>query len=264
MSAAPTRQPLPRVAVIGVGVDAITMADALDTIARWIELTERHYVCVVPAHTVMDCHGDPTLREIVNRAGLATPDGMSLVWLLRLRGHRAVERVYGPDLMVEVCRRSSGAGWRHAFVGGAEGVAAELARRLAAGLPGLRVAGVFAPPFRSLSHDEDDALVRAINAGRPDIVWVGLGSPKQERWMADHRDRLDAAVLVGVGAAFDFLAGRIRQAPRWVQRSGLEWLYRLASEPRRLWRRYARYPRFIWLVALETAGLRRGNAGLRR
>jgi N-acetylglucosaminyldiphosphoundecaprenol N-acetyl-beta-D-mannosaminyltransferase len=250
------------VEVLGVGVDAITMAEAVATIAGWIAAGDRQFVCAVPAHTVMDCRADPALRAMVNGAGLNTPDGMSLVWLLRRRGRPAVERVYGPDLLLAVCERSLGPGWRHLFLGGEEGVAAQLAAVLARRFPGLAVAAALCPPFRPPTPDEDAALVGQINAARPDVVWVGLGSPKQERWMAEHRARLDAPVLVGVGAAFDFLTGRKRQAPRWVQRSGLEWLHRLASEPARLWPRYARYPLFAALVALESAkraGTRRRN-----
>ena len=243
----------PRVDVLGVRISAIRMVDAVTSIEAWIDAGERQYVCVVPAHSVMDCRSDPELRAIVNAGGLVTPDGMSLVWLLRAGKHRDTERVYGPDLMLAVCRRSLEAGWRHYFLGGDEDVAAELAVRLERRFPGLAVAGTVSPPYRELSAEEDAGLCEAVNASRPDIVWVGLGSPKQERWMAAHREALTALVLVGVGAAFDYLSGRRRQAPRWVQRSGLEWLYRLASEPRRLWRRYARYPYFAFLVMRQAA-----------
>jgi N-acetylglucosaminyldiphosphoundecaprenol N-acetyl-beta-D-mannosaminyltransferase len=242
----------PRVDVLGVRVSAIGMDDALAHLERWIATGERQYVCVVPAHTVMDCRDDPALRDAVNASGLATPDGMSIVWLLRARGYRRTERVYGPDLVLAACRRSLATGWRHFFLGGGDGVAEVLAARLARDFPGLAVAGTLAPPFRPLSPAEDAALCRAVDDARPDIVWVGLGSPKQERWMAAHRGALRAPVLIGVGAAFDLLSGRVRQAPRWVRRSGLEWLFRLALEPRRLWRRYARYPRFAALALWQT------------
>ena len=255
----PTSDP-PRVDVLGVGISAIRMADALAHIEAWIAVSERRYVCVVPAHSVMDCRDDPELRALVNAAGLVTPDGMSLVWLLRRRGYRDTERVYGPDLLLETCGRSVAAGWRHYFLGGAEGVAAELAARLQRRFPGLAVAGTLSPPFRGLSAEEDAALCKSVNEAHPDIVWVGLGSPKQERWMAAHRAALTAPVLVGVGAAFDFLSGRQRQAPRWIQHSGLEWLYRLASEPRRLWPRYARYPRFVVLALRQAVAARRRQA----
>lgn len=227
------------------------MADALETIEHWIKAGERRYVCVVPAHTVMDCQDDGALLSIINGSGLVTPDGMALVWLLRLHGVRHVERVYGPDLMLAACERSVARGWRHFLLGGAEGVAAELARRLQRRSPGVLIAGTLSPPFREFRPDEDEAIAKQINEAGADIVWVGLGSPKQERWMAKHRERLSASVLIGVGAAFDFLSGRRRQAPRWVQRCGLEWLFRFVSEPRRLWCRYRRYPRFALLAAAE-------------
>jgi N-acetylglucosaminyldiphosphoundecaprenol N-acetyl-beta-D-mannosaminyltransferase len=242
----------PRVDVLGVGISAIRMSDAVSRLETWIAEREREYVCVVPAHSVMDCQDDPELRAVVNAAGLVTPDGMSLVWLLRRRGYRDTERVYGPDLMLAACERSLATGWRHFFLGGEEGVAAELAARLQRRFPGLAVAGTLSPPFRALSAEEDAAFCKSVNETSPDVVWVGLGSPKQERWMAAHRKTLRAPVLVGVGAAFDFLSGRRRQAPRWIQRSGFEWLFRLAAEPRRLWRRYIRYPRFVLLVLQQT------------
>ncbi len=264
MSAASAPAAPCRIAVLGVGVDAITMADAVDAIQGWIERGERRFVCAVPAHTVMDCRDDPELRAMINGSGLNTPDGMSLVWLLRLRGQAHVERVYGPDLLLATCGRSADRGWRHYFVGGEEGVADRLAAALQRRFPSLAVAGTLSPPFRPPAADEDAAIVARINEARADVVWVGLGSPKQERWMAEHRARLAAPVLIGVGAAFDFLSGRKPQAPRWVQRAGLEWAYRLASEPRRLWRRYARYPTFVALVALESLRPRRRAGGGQR
>ena len=188
----------------------------------------------------MESQRDDELRRIHETAGLVTPDGMPLVWIAHLLGHSHVERVYGPDLLLACCERSILRGYRHFFYGGAPGVGECLAARLGARFPGLSVAGLFSPPFRPLSADEDGALVDCINAARPDIVWVGLSTPKQERWMAAHVGRLDAPVLIGVGAAFDFHAGVKRQAPRWMQRSGLEWSFRLAMEPRRRWRRYLR------------------------
>jgi N-acetylglucosaminyldiphosphoundecaprenol N-acetyl-beta-D-mannosaminyltransferase len=179
------------------------------------------------------------------------------VWLSRLRGFRDVERVYGPDLLLACCDHSRVIGYRHFFYGGGPGVPELLSERLRARFPGLSVAGGFSPPFRELTPDEDAECVHRINAAHPDIVWVGLGTPKQERWMAEHRATLDAAVLIGVGAAFDFHAGLKRQAPRWMQRSGLEWLFRLLAEPRRLWRRYLRNnPLFVWHVLLQSLHLR--------
>jgi N-acetylglucosaminyldiphosphoundecaprenol N-acetyl-beta-D-mannosaminyltransferase len=250
--------------VLGVGVSAIAMSDALAAIARWVANRTPHYVCVTGVHGVMESHSDPTLRDIHNAAGLVTPDGMPLVWLSHLRGHRHVERVYGPDLMLACCQRFVSSGYRHFFYGGAEGVPERLAARLQDRVPGLVVAGTWSPPFGEMTAFEERAAIARINAASPDIVWVGLSTPKQERWMARHVGRLSAPVLVGVGAAFDFHAGLKRQAPLWMQRSGLEWLFRLATEPRRLWRRYLyNNPRFLWYTALQTAGAVRYDVSLR-
>ena len=243
--------------VLGVMVDAVNLADAIRTVDAWITGPRPSYVCIAPAHAIMDYRRDPELLRIVNASGLTTPDGMSIVWLLRLMGHKNVERVYGPDLMLAVCERSLLTGWKHFLNGGAPGVAQELSRRIEQRFPGLAVAGTYTPPFRPLTPEEDRAVIEQIRASGADIVWVGISTPKQERWMADHVGRVGAPVLIGVGAAFDFLSGRKPQAPRWMQRSGLEWLFRLATEPRRLWRRYAEYPLFALLVAVQLLGLRR-------
>jgi N-acetylglucosaminyldiphosphoundecaprenol N-acetyl-beta-D-mannosaminyltransferase len=250
---------IPRVDVLGVEISVVDMAKAVDSIAEWLASATRTYVCVTPAHSVMDCRDDLALRDIFNASGLTTPDGMSIVWLLKLHGFREATRVYGPDLMLAVAERSVTAGWRHFFYGGAPGVVDDLVSHLTFRFPGLQLAGTYSPPFRALAPEEDDAVVAMINAAAPDILWVGLGSPKQERWMSEHRARLRAPVLVGVGAAFDYLSGRKRQAPRWLQRAGLEWLFRWASEPRRLSPRYLRYPYFAWLAVGQLLGLSRAE-----
>jgi N-acetylglucosaminyldiphosphoundecaprenol N-acetyl-beta-D-mannosaminyltransferase len=247
-----------RVNIVGVGVSAIDMHQALETIAGWIERHERQYVCVTGVHGVMESQRNETLRNIHNRAGLVTPDGMPMVWLSRLHGHAHVQQVCGTDLMLACCERSVTTGYRHFFYGGGNGVAQRLVDRLRRRLPGLTVVGLHTPPFRPLTAAEDDAIVVEINAADPDIVWVGLSTPKQEWWMDAHRDRLRASVLIGVGAAFDFHAGLKKRAPRWMQQGGLEWLFRLAAEPRRLWRRYLRNnPAFLWHVLLQTARITR-------
>jgi N-acetylglucosaminyldiphosphoundecaprenol N-acetyl-beta-D-mannosaminyltransferase len=241
-----------RVDLLGVQISAINMPQAVSAIGTWIGEKQAHYVCVTPAHAVMDCYDHPELRALYNASGMTTPDGMAVVWWLRWHGQRQVERVYGPDLTLAVCQRSLETGWRHYFYGGGPGVAAELARSLQTRFPGLQVAGVYAPPFGPLNPEEDRSVSAQIAASGADIVWVGLGAPRQEVWMSEHLGRVGAPVLVGIGAAFDFLSGRKRQAPRWIQRSGLEWLFRLFSEPRRLWRRYVLgYPRFVILAALQ-------------
>jgi len=247
----------PRVNILGVGINAVTLEGAITAIGDAVSSGSREYVCVVPAHSVMDCVRDPSLRPIFNGAAMCTPDGMAIVWLLQLHGYSRVGRVYGPDLMLAACERSIATGWRHFLVGGVEGVADGLALRLKKRYPGLQVVGALSPPFRELSSVEDDEMVAAINAVEPQIVWVGLGSPKQERWMAGHAGRICAPVMIGIGAAFDFLSCRKAQAPRWMQRSGLEWLFRWASEPRRLAPRYGRYPLFVLLVAAQALGLTR-------
>jgi N-acetylglucosaminyldiphosphoundecaprenol N-acetyl-beta-D-mannosaminyltransferase len=247
-----------RVNILGVGVCPVSQAGALARIERWIATADRQYVCVSGIHGVMECQRDERLRAVHNHAGMVVPDGMPLVWLSRLWGGVEVERVYGPDLLLACCSRSMTAGYRHYFYGGAPGVPDLLSARLQARFPGLVVVGGYSPPFRPLTPDEDTEVIRQINAASPDIVWVGLSTPKQERWMAEHRERLHAPVLIGVGAAFDFHAGLKRQAPRGMQRSGLEWLFRLLAEPRRLWRRYLRNnPLFVWNVLLQGLGLRR-------
>ena len=235
---------IPRFDVLGVQVSAIDIPAATDEIGRWIERREPHYVCVTGVHGVMESQADAELLAIHNRSGLTTPDGMPMVWAGKWAG-LPIERVYGPDLMLALCERAVEAGWTSYFYGGADGVPELLAQRLTARFPGLRVAGTYSPPFRPLTPAEDIEIVERINAAAPDLVYVGLSTPKQERWMAAHVGLLNAPALLGVGAAFDIHAGTLRQAPRWMQRTGTEWLFRLAVEPRRLWRRYlSNNPRF--------------------
>jgi len=249
-----------RVNVLGVGVSAIDVERAVSAIGEWIDTRTPRYVCVSGVHGVMESQRDAALLAIHNRAGLVTPDGMPLVWLGRLAGHREMTRVYGPDLLLACCKKSEERGWRHFFYGGGEGVAPLLAQRLCGRFPAMQVAGTYTPPFRALTDDEEFAVSRMIEDSRADIVWVGLSTPKQERWMAAHVGRLAAPVLIGVGAAFDFHAGLKRQAPRFVQQAGMEWAFRLATEPRRLWRRYLyNNPRFVWQVARQ---LLRGDRGM--
>jgi N-acetylglucosaminyldiphosphoundecaprenol N-acetyl-beta-D-mannosaminyltransferase len=247
-----------RVNILGVGVSPINVDQAVEEIEGWIAERCSHYVCITNIHGIVESQRDNGLRQIHNGAGLVTPDGMPLVWASHLLGFRGVERVYGPDLVLALCERSAGRGYRHYFFGGATGVAGRLAGRLQQRFPGLAVAGAYAPPFHPLTAEEDEQIVQTINEAHPDVVWVGLSTPKQERWMAAHVGRVNAAALIGVGAAFDFLSGSKRQAPRWMQRSGLEWLFRVATEPRRLWRRYAtNIPTFLGLFLAQVTGLRR-------
>jgi len=232
--------------VLGVGVHAIDMPAAVAEIGRWIEEGERRYVCVTGVHGVMESRRDEELRRIHNESGLTTPDGMPMVWACRYANMAGTQRVYGPDLLLKMCARGIDLGWSHYFYGGKEGVPELLAERLVARFPGLRIAGGYSPPFRPLTATEEVDVAARINATSPDIVWVGLSTPKQERWMASQRDLLKAGALVGVGAAFDIHAGLVQQAPHWMQVSGLEWLFRMGKEPRRLARRYLRNnPAFV-------------------
>ena len=243
--------------VLGVGVSAIDMDQALAEIDGWIERGEHQYVCVCPVHSVMECRRSEEVRHIFNSAGMVTPDGMPLVWVGRSSGYPHVRRVYGPDLMLAVLEHSQGER-RHFFYGGGDGVVARLTERLRQRVPGLVVAGTHTPPFAPLSELCTAETATLINDARPDIVWVGISSPKQDRWMACMRSQLEAPVIIGVGAAFDFHSGAVRQAPRWMQSSGLEWTFRLATDPRRLWRRYlVDNPWFLWELALQKSGIKK-------
>jgi N-acetylglucosaminyldiphosphoundecaprenol N-acetyl-beta-D-mannosaminyltransferase len=229
---------LRRVDVLGVGVSTVNQAMALAEVTRWVDSGERHYVCVTGVHGVMESQRDPELLAIHNASGLTTPDGMPMVWAGHKAGAEWMDRVYGPDLMLNVLARAAERGWSSFLYGGKEGVPELLAEKLAERIPGVKIAGTYSPPFRPLTEEEDEAIVKRINESGAQLVWVGLSTPKQERWMAAHRARLTAPAMFGVGAAFDFHAGLVPQAPPWMQRNGLEWFYRLTKEPKRLWRRY--------------------------
>ena len=247
-----------RVNVLGVGISVLNLSTALAAITEAVRQRRKGYICVTGVHGVMEAQGDPDFRHILNGAFLCTPDGMPMVWMGKLRGHGEMKRVYGPDLMMDVCQWSEQSGCRHFFFGGAPGVAEELSRRLTAKFPKLQVAGCYSPPFRPLNAGEEQQLAEQVRAARVDILWVGLSTPKQEKFMAQHLAKLDATLMVGVGAAFDFHSGRVRQAPRWMQRGGLEWLFRLCCEPRRLWRRYFRNnPLFLLGAFCQLTGLKR-------
>ncbi len=241
--------------VLGVPVDAVTMSEAVALVSSWIERREPNFACFRDVHGVMLCQDDPVLREVHKRAGLVAPDGMPLVWLGRLAGHRTIRRVCGPDFMLEFCSHSAEKGYRHFLYGGRDGVAEQLAARLQDRFPGLQIVGTYTPPFRLLTPQETEEVAEKIAQSRADVVWVGLSTPKQERWMSEQVGRLKGPVLLGVGAAFDFHAGLVKRPPRWIQRTGFEWLYRLIIEPRRLWRRYLVLgPQFMWLLLLGFTG----------
>ena len=255
-----------RYAILGVPISALDLPRAVDALGSLVRTrAEREaaaYVCVRDVNGIVECQRDPGLREIHARAALVTPDGMPVVWWGKLSGHE-VSRVYGPDLMRAACAQGISARWRHFLCGGLPGVADELAETLRRQFPGIEIVGTHTPPFRPLTTMERDDLAASINASGADIVWIGLGSPKQERFMAEMAPSLRCGALIGVGAAFDFLSGRKRQAPPWIQRSGFEWMFRLATEPRRLWKRYlVNNSAFVWLVTRHL--LRQAVAGWRR
>jgi N-acetylglucosaminyldiphosphoundecaprenol N-acetyl-beta-D-mannosaminyltransferase len=247
-----------RVNVLGIGISVLNLRTALDAIADAVKARRKGYICVTGVHGVMEAQDDAAFKDILNGAFLCTPDGMPMVWAGKLRGHREMSRVYGPDLMLDVCAWSETRGAKHFFYGGADGVAQRLAEKLKQKFPKLQVAGTFTPPFRALNADEEKNLRKQVAALKPDIFWVGLSTPKQEKFMAEFLPKLDATLMIGVGAAFDFHSGRVRQAPRWMQRSGLEWFYRLCREPRRLAKRYFRNnPLFLLKIFCQSAGLKK-------
>ena len=247
-----------RVNVLGVGISALNLKSALAEVAEAIRHRRKGYICVTGVHGVMEAQSDEAFRRILNNAFLCTPDGMPMVWVGKANGHSQMSRVYGPDLMLDICQWSETNSCRHFFYGGGPGVADLLAEKLKVRFPKMQIVGTYTPPFRPLNPDEENELREKIRAAQVDIVWVGLSTPKQEKFMAEYLPQLDTTLMVGVGAAFDFLSGRVKQAPRWMQRSGLEWFYRLCSEPRRLAGRYFKNnPVFAAKIAMQLSGLKK-------
>ena len=248
-------QPRPeRTNVLGVGISVINLESARDFLAQAIRARQRGYVCVTGVHGVMEAQSDDRLRTILNGALLCTPDGIPMVWMGKFRGWRQMGRVYGPDLMLEICALP---GCRHFLYGGSNGTANLLQKKLQARFPQIQIVGTYEPPWRPLDPAEEKQLIERCCQARPDIIWVGLSTPKQEKFMAEYLAKLDTTLMAGVGAAFDIHSGRLKQAPRWMQNSGLEWLFRLFQEPRRLWRRYlANNPRFLFRAACQLSGIK--------
>jgi N-acetylglucosaminyldiphosphoundecaprenol N-acetyl-beta-D-mannosaminyltransferase len=244
--------------VLGVKINAVQVGQVVERMKGWIrERDGCHSIAATSMHGIVEAQHDPSFKEILNSTDLAVPDGMPLVWLGRHQGHLLRRRVYGPDLLLAFCEESAKKGYRHFFYGGEPGVAERLGASLKARLPELNVVGTCSPPFRQLSANEDEEMIGMIGRAAPDVLWVGLGTPKQERWMHEHKGRLRVPVLVAVGAAFDMLSGRRKQAPRLLREHGLEWFFRLLQEPRRLWRRYLVYgSKFIAYLLLESLRLK--------
>ena len=252
---------LATIEVVGIPLGLIDYDDALEWIDAIVATHGRSYVCVCNVHAVMASAEDAELRSALLGSSLNVPDGQPLVWAINALGHSLADRVYGPELMARACARAAETGQRFYLYGGRnQGALVQLALNLRQRYPGIKIVGGYSPPHRPLTDEEQAAIVREINGSRADVVWAGIGVPKQEKWMMRMRPLLDAPILIGVGAAFDFHAGLVPQAPPWVQDSGLEWAYRLAHEPRRLWRRYLRYnPRFLHAFARQLAQHRRST-----
>lgn len=226
-----------KAAVLEVNIDAVTWSSAVERVIGWAKRRESRYVCACSVHSVVTAKTDLAYRDVVNAADMATPDGMPVSWSLKWLGFRGQQRINGPDLTWRLLERAAREGQSVYFYGSTPETIDLLSRRAQSAFPALKIAGSYSPPFRPLSASEDDEIVRRINESGASLVFIGLGCPKQEHWMAAHRGRIDA-VMLGVGAAFDYHAGTLKRAPRWMQRSGLEWVYRLSQEPGRLWKRY--------------------------
>jgi N-acetylglucosaminyldiphosphoundecaprenol N-acetyl-beta-D-mannosaminyltransferase len=253
-----------RVNILGVGVSAVNMEGALHQTESLLDLGGKGYVCVTGVHGIMEAQSDEAFRDILNRSFLTTPDGMPTVWLGRIHGFKDMSRVYGPDYMANLCERSVAKGYRHFLYGGKPGVAEELRAELTRRFPGLQIVGTYTPPFRPLNSDEENDLRSQLESSKADVLWCGLSTPKQERFISSYYERMPVKLMVGVGAAFDLLSGNLDEAPDWMKKSGLQWLYRLIKEPRRLWRRYLlNNPKFAWLTLLQLSGLRGFQLGTR-
>lgn len=247
----------PRINVLGIGIHELTLSSAVAVMGEAIATRTKGYICVTGVHGVSEAQSDPEFRSILNNAFLNTPDGMPMVWVGRLSGFRGIDRVYGPDLLIEVCTESEKKGWKHFFYGGAPGTADLLAETLKKRFPKLQIVGTHCPPFRPLNDAEMKELQEIVAKVQPDIMWIGLSTPKQERFMSANLARLDVPIMVGIGAAFDLVSGNVTQSPRWIQRSGFEWLFRLIQEPRRLWKRYLKNnPLFVGRIFLQFLGLK--------
>jgi N-acetylglucosaminyldiphosphoundecaprenol N-acetyl-beta-D-mannosaminyltransferase len=247
----------PKANVLGIGIDAVNMQQALARIAEELERDRNGYVCLAGVHGVMEAQRDPRLAEIFAGAALIAPDGMPTVWVGHHQGHAKMERVTGPDLMLEVMRRDEFLGCTHFFYGGKEGIAEELREQLRTRFPYVQIVGTYTPPFGPLSAEQETELIELVSRLQPDIIWVGISTPRQERFMAHYLPLLDTKLMFGVGAAFDFHTGRIADCDEWIKRCGMQWLHRLMQDPKHLWKRYLRNnPVFLWSIFLQLTGLK--------
>jgi N-acetylglucosaminyldiphosphoundecaprenol N-acetyl-beta-D-mannosaminyltransferase len=247
-----------RANVLGVGVHAINIPMAIELVDSEVQGDSKGYICVTGVHGIIEAQSDSNFKNILNSAFLNVPDGMPTVWLGKIQGFSRMNRVYGPDLMLEVCKMSEQKGYTHFLYGGNKGIAEELKEKLISVFPGIKILGTFTPPFRPLNLEEEANLIDTVSKLKPDIFWVGISTPKQEKFMAEYINKLDTKLMIGVGAAFDIHAGRKKDAPNWIKQIGLQWLHRFFQEPRRLWKRYLiNNPLFIYLITLQLLGLRK-------
>jgi N-acetylglucosaminyldiphosphoundecaprenol N-acetyl-beta-D-mannosaminyltransferase len=244
--------------VLGVSIEALNMERALQRIAIELKGRRKGYVCFANVHGIMEAHSDPSLAAIYASAAITMPDGAPTAWVGRWQGQQGMQRVAGPELMLEVFAREELANYTHFLYGGKDGVAEELRECLTNRFPAARIVGTYTPPFRDLNETEKRSFIARVRELKPDIIWVGISTPKQERFMHYYLPQLETTLMFGVGAAFDFHTGRIHDAPRWIKRIGMQWLHRLIQDPRHLWKRYLRTnSAFLWHIALQLTGLRR-------
>ena len=246
-----------RANVLGIGIDAVNMQQALAKIAQELEQRRKGYICLAGVHGVMEAQRNPEVARVLAGAALVAPDGMPTVWVGHYQGHSQMERVTGPDLMLEVMRREEFRGYTHFFCGGKEGIAGELRDQVLAQFPFVKIAGTYMPPFGPMSPEQEEEFIEQIGRLKPDIIWVGISTPKQELFMERYLPLLDTTLMFGVGAAFDFHTGRIADCAEWIKRCGFQWLHRLMQDPKHLWKRYLRNnPSFLFSIALQLTGLK--------
>jgi N-acetylglucosaminyldiphosphoundecaprenol N-acetyl-beta-D-mannosaminyltransferase len=247
-----------RINVLGVGIHSVNLDSAVALMESAVLSKQQGYVCVTNVHAVIEAQDSPHYKDVLNQSFMTVPDGRPSVWIGHFAGHREMDQVGGPDLILKFCEVSSRKGYSHFFYGGQPGVAEQLSDELCRRYPGLKVVGTATPPFRPLTPQEESEMSAEFARVRPDVTWIGLGAPKQELFMARHLGQLDTTLMVGVGGAFDMHTGRTKDAPQWVKRAGFAWLHRLAQEPTRLWKRYLKTnPRFILAITLQLLGIRR-------
>jgi N-acetylglucosaminyldiphosphoundecaprenol N-acetyl-beta-D-mannosaminyltransferase len=237
--------------ILGIQVTPVSSDDILKKVNQWVGDRQKHYICLCPSYSIIMSRKHPEFRQALNQASIVTADGKAVALACKFHGYRHAQHVRGADLIRLVCQMSSQRGFSNFFYGATEAVLEKLVDKLQQQYPKLQVAGAYAPPFRALTPQEQREMIERINASYADIVWIGLGAPKQELWMAQHTQDLQASVIIGVGAAFDFASGAKAEAPRWMQKAALEWVFRLAQEPRRMWRRCVHYPAFMAQVIIQ-------------